>query len=85
MGPFHVYSLVGGFTLTDEWILAQKLRIANVQFIDDMKLTKKGNQSVDALVLLRRWNKIFMGGDTETKCGGETAIFPLRYLVSLPW
>jgi hypothetical protein len=37
-----------------------------------MKLKKKENQSVDASVLLRRGNKILMGGNTETKCGAET-------------
>jgi hypothetical protein len=37
-----------------------------------MKLKKKEDQSVDALVLLRRGNKIPMGGVTETKCGAET-------------
>ena len=30
--------------------------------IDHMKLKKKEDQSVDASVLLRRGNKIFMGG-----------------------
>jgi hypothetical protein len=33
---------------------------------------KKEDQSVDTLVLLRKGNKISMGGDTETKCGTET-------------
>jgi hypothetical protein len=37
-----------------------------------MKLKKKEDQSVDALILLRRRNKIPMGGDTETKCRAET-------------
>jgi hypothetical protein len=37
-----------------------------------MKLKKKEVQSVDILVLLRRGIKIPIGGDTETKCGGET-------------
>ena len=32
----------------------QKLRIPKIQFIDYMKLKKKEDQSVDALVLLRR-------------------------------
>jgi hypothetical protein len=36
-----------------------------------MKL-KKEDQSVDALVLLRRGKKILSGGNTETKCGTET-------------
>jgi hypothetical protein len=37
-----------------------------------MKFKKKEDQSVDALVLLRRGNKILMGGNMETKCGGYT-------------
>jgi hypothetical protein len=60
------------YTLTDKWILAQKLGIPNIQFTDQMKLKKKEDQSVDTLVLLRRGNKIPMGGVTETKCGAET-------------
>jgi hypothetical protein len=35
-----------------------------------MKLKKKEDQSVDASVLLRKGNKIPMGGDT--KCGANT-------------
>jgi hypothetical protein len=37
-----------------------------------MKLKKKEEQSVDTLILLRRGNKIPMGGVTETKCEAET-------------
>jgi hypothetical protein len=37
-----------------------------------MKLKKKEDQTVDTAVLLRRGNKIPMGGDTETQCGTET-------------
>jgi hypothetical protein len=37
-----------------------------------MKLKKKEHQTVDTSVLLRRGNKIPMGGVTETKCGAET-------------
>jgi hypothetical protein len=37
-----------------------------------MKLKKKEDQSVDALVLLRRRNKILLGANRETKCGAET-------------
>jgi hypothetical protein len=37
-----------------------------------MNLKKKEDQSVDTSILLRRGNKIPMGGDTETKCGAET-------------
>jgi hypothetical protein len=44
------------YSVTDKWILAQKLGIAKIQFTDHMKL-KKEDQSVDASVLLRRRNK----------------------------
>ena len=37
-----------------------------------MKLNKKGNQSVDSLLLLRTGNKIPMEGVTETKFLAET-------------
>jgi hypothetical protein len=37
-----------------------------------MKLKKKEDQSVGALVLLRRGNKILTEGNAETKCGAET-------------
>ena len=37
-----------------------------------MKLKEKEDQSVGASVLLRRGNKILMGGNMETKCGAET-------------
>jgi hypothetical protein len=37
-----------------------------------MKLMKKEDQSVDTSVLLRRGNKIPLGGHTETKCGAES-------------
>jgi hypothetical protein len=33
------------YTLTDKWILAQKLRIPKIQFTDHMKLKKKKDQS----------------------------------------
>ena len=48
-----------------------------------MKLKKKEDQSVDTLVLLKRGNKIPMGGNTQTKYGAETegkAILRLSYL-----
>jgi hypothetical protein len=54
------------------WILAQKLGILKIQFTDHMKIKKKEDKSVDTLVLLKRRNKISMGGVTETKCGAET-------------
>jgi hypothetical protein len=37
-----------------------------------MKQQKKEEQSVNVSVILRRQNKIFMGANTETKCGAET-------------
>jgi len=51
-----------------------------------MKLKKKEDQSVDALVL-RRGNKIFTGGIMEAKCRAETegkAIQRLSYLGTHP-
>ena len=60
------------YALTDKWILALKLGIHKTQFTDHMKLKNKEDQSVDALVLLRRGNKILMGGNMETKYGTET-------------
>jgi hypothetical protein len=37
-----------------------------------MKLKKKGEQSVDTSIFLRRGNKIPMEGVTETKYGAES-------------
>jgi hypothetical protein len=37
-----------------------------------VKLKKKKDQSVDASILLRRGNNIFIGGNTDTKYGAET-------------
>jgi hypothetical protein len=45
------------YALTDKWVLAQKLQITKIQFTDHMKLKKKEDQSVGALVLLRRRTK----------------------------
>jgi hypothetical protein len=72
--------------MTDKWILAQKLKILNIQFTDQMKLKKKEDQSVGASVL-RKENKILMGANTETKYGAETegkAIQRLLHLESHP-
>jgi hypothetical protein len=44
--------------LTDKWILAPNLGIPKIIFTDHMKLKKKEDQSVDALVPLRMVNKI---------------------------
>ena len=38
----------------DKWILAKKLRIPTIQPTNHMELKKKEDQSVDALILLRR-------------------------------
>jgi hypothetical protein len=68
--------------LTDK-LLAQKLGIRTIQFTDHMKLKKKEEQSVNTSVLLKKGNKIEMGGDTEIKCGAETegkAIQRLQHL-----
>jgi hypothetical protein len=56
---------------TDKWILAQKLGIPKIQFTDHRKL-KNEDHNVDASVLLRRGNKILMGGNRDTKGGAET-------------
>ena len=55
------------YALTDKWILAQKLGIPKIQFTDHMKLKNKEDQTVGALVLLRKQNKIHMGANVETK------------------
>ena len=60
------------YALTDKWILAQKLGIPKIQFINHVKLKKEEDQSVDTSIHLRRGNKIPMEGVTETKCGSET-------------
>jgi hypothetical protein len=60
------------YAFTDKWILAQKLRIPKIQLTDHVQIKKKTDQSVDASILLRRDNKILMGGYMETKCGAET-------------
>jgi hypothetical protein len=54
-----------------------------IQFIDHMKLGKKEDKSVDTLFLLRRVNKIPMGGDTETKCGADTEGMTIQRLPHL--
>jgi hypothetical protein len=51
--------------------ISPKFRILKIQFTVYMK-PKNEEQSVDALVLLRRMNKILTGGSMETKCGIET-------------
>jgi hypothetical protein len=53
------------------------------KFTAHMKLKKKEEQSVDTSVLLRRENKIPMGGDTETKCGTEVQVKAIQRLLHL--
>jgi hypothetical protein len=69
--------------LTDKWILAQKLRIPKIQFINHMKLKNKEDQSVDTSILLRRRDKTSMEGATETKCGTETERMTIQRLPHL--
>ena len=52
-----MYSLISGYSPT-------KLRITRKQFMEIMKLKEKEDQNVDASVLLRRKNKILIGGNT---------------------
>ena len=69
--------------LTGKWILTQKLRIHMICLTDHMKHKKNKDQSVGALFLLRRGNKIIKGdrgrersgrgqkrGSTESGAGG---------------
>jgi hypothetical protein len=58
-------------SVTDKWILAQKLRLPKIQFVKQKKI-KKEDQHVDTLFLLRTGNKIPMKGVTETKFGAKT-------------
>ena len=55
------------YVLTNKWILAQKLRIAKIQFSKLMKLKKKEDQSVDTLSLLRMGNKVPNGRSYREK------------------
>jgi hypothetical protein len=48
-----------------------------------MKLKKKADQPVDTSVLLRRGNRKFMEGVTETKCGVETEGITIYRLLHL--
>ena len=60
------------YTLTDKWILVQKLGIPKIQFTDHMKLKKKEDQRVDASVLLRSRNKLLAGDNMEKGYEAET-------------
>jgi hypothetical protein len=59
------------YALTDQWILAQKLRILKIQSGKQKKVKKKETQHVDTS-FLRIGNKIPMEWVTETKFGAET-------------
>ena len=48
------------------------MRIPKIQFIGHMKLKKKEDQSMSALVLLSKWYKVLTGTNVETECGAET-------------
>jgi predicted DNA binding CopG/RHH family protein len=71
------------YSLSDKWILAQKLRIPKIQFTKHMKLKKKEDQSVDTSILVRRGNKIPMEEVTETKFRAETEGMPIQRLSHL--
>jgi hypothetical protein len=53
-------------------IISPETLNTEIKFTDHMKLKNKEGQSVNTSVLLRRGNKMLMGGDTETTCGAET-------------
>jgi hypothetical protein len=44
--PLPLHPQARGYTLTDKWILAQKLGITKIQFIDQMKVKKKEETKV---------------------------------------
>ena len=52
-------------------MLAQNLRINNIQLTDHMKLKKKEVQSVGASVFLRKGRE-YTRAITKTNCGAET-------------
>jgi hypothetical protein len=70
------------YVLTDKWILAQKLGIPKTEFTDHINL-KKEEQSVRALVLLTKENKIFTGTNMETKYRAETEGKAIQSLLHL--
>jgi hypothetical protein len=64
-------------------MLAQMLGLPKIQFTDHMKLKKKEDQSVGALIFLRSGHKIAMEGVSETKCGTETEGMTIQRLPHL--
>ena len=71
------------YTLTDKWILAQKLRIPKIQFAKHKNIKKKEDQRVNTSFLLRIRNKIPMEGVTEAKFGAETKGWTIQRLPHL--
>ena len=59
------------YSLTDKWILAQKLRTPKIQLAKHKKIKKREDQWVDTSFLLRIGNKIHMERATETKFGAK--------------
>ena len=64
-------------TLTDKWILAQKLRIPKIQFAKYKKIKKREDQHVDTSFFLRIGNKI----PTETKFGAKMQGWTIQRLL----
>jgi hypothetical protein len=58
------------------------LRIPNIEFVKHMK-HKKGDQSVDTSIFLRRGKKIHVEGVTETKFRAETEGMSIQRLPHL--
>jgi hypothetical protein len=63
--------------------ISQKLGIPKIQFTNYMRLKKKGDQSMDSSILLRRGNKIPMERVIDTKCGEETERMTIQRLPHL--
>ena len=69
----HVHGIVSHMNDQAHRVLLSSYPLkSSCVFTDHMKLKKKEDQSVGALVLLRRGNKILTGANTKTKCGVET-------------
>ena len=65
------------YVLTDKWILGKERGIPTIQLTNHIKLKRKEDQRVDALVLSRRKNNIIMrstrweGLGRKRRGGGE--------------
>ena len=71
---------ISRYTLTDKWIIAQKLRIPKIQFAKHKKIKKKEDLLVDTSFLLRIGNKIPVEGVTEAKFGAKTKGWTIQRL-----